>query len=458
MPHALLYAKSLALLLEEVQSGADLTMVRSGLLRVRRFSRSHGVSIELSDGRLTVGDTKLTRPIPGLQRLLLAMSAHRVAQINISAGALPRELLKLAMLLVRPRTTDSETPDIFDELRDAGLWSVQCYPVARASAPEKTDSYADDIALGSSAAITARGAVMAEAVTGALRTNEIGTLASVLGSIVLIESVVTHSELRAAWSAVFESAATREALRALLVALPTCGDAIASAIVVLRRSGDSGAELLLDELLTGASMDGRRACFDALIEIGRGTAKLLAMLEHDQWFVVRNAACLLGAFRSRSSEPELTNALKHDDERVRAAVVSALLLLDTASSRATVRGAIRDSSAEVRRRAVRGFLAEAGTPTSVEKLLSALERETEIDVQLEFLYALGTLATPEAVQKLIRLCSIEGRYRPAEFRIAAAEALASARLAAAVPMLRVMLKDPDQHARAAARHLIRAVS
>ena len=38
----------------------------------------------------------------------LAMSAHRVAQITISAGALPRELLKLAMLLVRPRATESD--------------------------------------------------------------------------------------------------------------------------------------------------------------------------------------------------------------------------------------------------------------------------------------------------------------------------------------------------------------
>ncbi len=458
MPHALLYAKSLSLLLEEVQSGADMMMVRSGLLRVRRFSRSHGVSIELSGGRLTVDDTKLTRPLPGLQRLQLAMSAHGVAQISISAGALPRELLTLAMLLVRPRATESSTPVIFEELRDAGLWSVQCYPVARTSTPEQADSYAEDVGLDSPSAISARGAALMRAAAEALRAHDIAALARVLGSVVAIESAVTHSQLRPAWSAVFDACATREALQGLVTALPTCGDAIASAIVVLRRSGDLGAELLLDELLTGASMDRRRACFDALIEIGRGTAKLLEMLEHDQWFVVRNAACLLGAFRSRSSEPELTNTLKHEDERVRAAVVSALLLLDTASSRATVRGAIRDSSSEVRRRAVRGFLAEAGTPTSVEKLLAALERELELDVQLEFLYALGTLATPDAVQKLIRLCSVEGRYRPPDFRIAAAEALASARLSAAVPMLRVMLKDPDQHARAAARHLIRAVS
>ena len=205
-------------------------------------------------------------------------------------------------------------------------------------------------------------------------------------------------------------------------------------------------------------MDVRRACFDALAEVRRGTDQLLKMLQHEQWFVVRNAACLLGMMRSKSSEPELTATMSHADARVRAAAVTSLLQLDTPSSRATARGAIRDDSPEVRRRAVRGFLAEPGAFANVDKLLQALERETDLDVQIEFLYALGTLATPDAVQRLIRLCSSDGRQRPTDFRIAAAEALASARLGAAVPMLRAMLKDPDIHARAAARHLIRAVS
>jgi HEAT repeat protein len=139
-------------------------------------------------------------------------------------------------------------------------------------------------------------------------------------------------------------------------------------------------------------------------------------------------------------------------------VVTALLQLDTPTSRATVRDAITDPAAEVRRRAVRGFLADPVAASNVETLLEALERESELDVQVEFLYALGTLATPAAVQRLIRLCSTEGKWRPPEFRIAAAEALASARLGASVPLLKAMLTDPDMHARAAARHLIRAVS
>ena len=102
MSQSILYAKSLSLLLEEVQSAADLTLVRSGLLRVRRFSRSHDLRLELIDGTLAINGIRLARPLAGLQRLITAMTAHGVAQINVNAGAVPRELLKLAMLLSRP--------------------------------------------------------------------------------------------------------------------------------------------------------------------------------------------------------------------------------------------------------------------------------------------------------------------------------------------------------------------
>ncbi|MES3036241.1 MAG: HEAT repeat domain-containing protein [Gemmatimonadota bacterium] len=364
MHHSLLYAKSLSLLLEEVQSSDDLTMVRSSLLRVRRFSRSHALALEWSDGRLTINGLKLTRQVSSLMRLTTALQAHGVARLSLGAGAVPRELLTLAMLLARAPAADSEAPTIFEELRDAALWYVQATPAVKG------------------------GIAMADA----------------------------------------------------------------SAL-----AGDD-VDRLIQQLLTSDSMAVRRACFDALTALHRSVDALVPLLQHAEWFVVRNAACLLGAMVAQQAEHALTATLSHTDERVRSAVVTALLQVDTPTSRAAVRGAIRDESPEVRRRAVRGFLAEQGTWGNVDHLLQALERERDLDVQLEFLYALGTLATPDAVQRLIRLCSIEDAHRPAEFRIAAAEALATARLGAAMPLLRAMLRDPDMHARAAARHLIRAVS
>lgn len=458
MSHALLYAKSFSLLLEEVQAASDLTTVRSGLLRVRRFARSHGLTVALANGQLIVDGSALPRPLPALQNLANAMTLHGVGSIVLSAGAVPRELLQVAVLLTQKRHTGGDAPTIFEELRDASLWYVRCHPATRSAATEKPASHASDVALSTAAAIRARGDALSQQAMTALGNRDCTTLAATLASIVAVEGSVLQPDLQAIWSSIFDANATPAAIRSLVNALPTSGASFGDAMAVIKRSGDVGAEILIDELLASESMDVRRACFDALIVTRRGTPRLLTMLDHAQWFVVRNAACLLGAFHSKSSEPELTAALSHKDERVRAAVISALLELDTASSRATVRGAIRDASAEVRRRAVRGFLAESGTSTHSEKLLHALDRETELDVQLEFLYALGTLATPDAVQKLIRLCSANSRHRPADFRIAAAEALASARLSSAVPLLKAMLNDPDHHARAAARHLIRAVS
>jgi HEAT repeat protein len=389
MQHALLYAKSFALLLEEVQSASDMTMVRSSLLRVRRFSRSHGLTLALADEKLSVNGLQLPKPIAALHRLSLTMQHHGVAKLTLSAGAVPRELLKLAVMLSSPRSKDPNAPTIFEELRDASLWSVQASPERRTSSPDASTE--------------------AAAPGGDAQSGEQSRAVATIGS-------------------------------------------------APEAAGEAAAQKLIEQLSTSDSVAVRRACFDALAEMRLGTPQLLTLLDHQQWYVVRNAVCLLGAFRSKSSEPELTAALGHSDERVRAAVVTSLLQLDTPSSRATVCGAIRDESAEVRRRAVRGFLVDHGSPANVDKLLQALERETELDVQIEFLYALGTLATPDAVQRLIRLCSIENSNRPTDFRIAAAEALASARLGAAVPMLRMMLNDPDMHARAAARHLIRAVS
>lgn len=433
-------------------------MVRSGLLRVRRFSRSHGLTLEWGENRLSINGERLPRPVPVLSRLTAAMTVHSVAQINIEAGAVPRELLKIAMLLVRKRTPNAQQPTIFEEIRDAALWNVQAYPVPRTAGPTQGPRHHADVALETAEQIAARTQEFTQEASAALQAKDGATLAGLLGAIAAVEAAVTNASLQPAWTRAFDAIATTDALRAIVVALPTCGNTIGSAMAVLKRAGDAGAEMLIEQLASADSVDVRRACFDALAELRRGTGSLLKLLAHDQWYVIRNAASLLGKFGSKSSEPELTDLMSHDDERVRAAAVTALLALDTATSRATVRNAIKDASPEVRRRAVRGFLADPNAPANSEKLVQALEREKELDVQLEFLYAMGTLASPDAVQRLIRLCSAEGKWRPPEFRIAAAEALATARLGAAVPLLRAMLKDPDIHARAAARHLIRAVS
>ena len=298
MSQPLLFAKSLALLLEEVQTSADLTMVRSGLLRVRRFSRSHSLTMELIDGRLWLDGDRLQHPVPALQRLSQAMQMHGVARVSITAGAVPRELLKLAMVLARRPVKGSDAPTIFEEIRDAALWDVQVYPAARRSHSHHAAEYAADIALESVPKIAERARMHRNGVRAALAEKNVQKLAAAMAALAVIESAVTVREFRDPWTATFDELATSEVLRELVTALPTSGEAFGTALTVLRRAGEPGATILIEQLLKSESMDVRRACFDALAEVRRGTDHLLKMLDHEQWFVVRNAACLLGAMKS----------------------------------------------------------------------------------------------------------------------------------------------------------------
>jgi hypothetical protein len=113
-------------------------------------------------------------------------------------------------------------------------------------------------------------------------------------------------------------------------------------------------------------------------------------------------------------------------------------------------------SAEVRRLAARAFaggvLGAAGDgPSPIARLLSAFDTERDRDALVEQTRALGVVATPDAVQRLIRVAA--GGAQPLPVRLAALEALVLARGAAALPTLRSMRSDRDPGVREAARRL-----
>ena len=91
-------------------------------------------------------------------------------------------------------------------------------------------------------------------------------------------------------------------------------------------------------------------------------------------------------------------------------------------------------------------------------LARTLESEPDDDVRLGIIAALGRLATPAAVQRLIRVCGAGAGEKAASLRIAALEALAIARGGASVPMLRELTRDDQPEVRDAARRLIAGVA
>jgi HEAT repeat protein len=263
----------------------------------------------------------------------------------------------------------------------------------------------------------------------------------------------------ARWTACVGHVITPPSLR--LVAGLLASSAVSHEVLVrvLRRAGNDATSILMQHLTAATSLLARRVLFDVIIELGVGVPVLVAHLQHRLWFVVRNAACLLGALRAPEAETALVAALSHADERVRTAAATALMQLATPSARRALEGAIRDSSSDVRRRALRGLLHGDGQSRSAAVLSEAVDLERDEDVQLEVVSALRELATSFAAQQLSRLCSPSVTAgKSVAFRRAALEALVAVRPTAALPLLRLQSKDRDADVRAFATELLARVS
>ncbi len=459
MADAVSYGKSLTMLVQGIKTGAPEETLRADLVRVRRYARSKPLMLELNDGTLLVDNEPVDALGWGLKPLVEAMQLHDIQRITILEGAVPKELLQLAVLLSRARANMEQPSTVFEEARELALWSVRLIPVARADtvspyadqareynekSPEEIGTIAEGLATKIAAAATAENAQ------------------EVLGALALLhdsEHTAPDMMRQTQWTAAFDKAATPQALALAAGLLPDQTVDGGSLRLVLKRAGDEGAAALIALLPTADDLTKRRMYFDAIVELGKGVSILVEALGAWQWYIVRNAALLLGEMKALDAEGALGRLLSHHDERVRVAVTTALSQFDTPSSRLLVQSAIHDVSAEVRRRAVRLFATIGSGAVSASDLLNAISVEKDSEVQVEILYALGRVASVDAVQKLIRLCSQGGAAdKPASYRIAAIEALTAARRSAALPFLRAMLSDSEPTIRATARSLIESVN
>jgi len=225
----------------------------------------------------------------------------------------------------------------------------------------------------------------------------------------------------------------------------------------LSRAGDDGAEALIEQLTTASSLSDRRTYFNALVRLNTGVPALIHMLGDARWYVVRNAADLLGEMQVAEAETPLADLFRHDDERVRRAAAAALGKLATPRASQLLHQALRDSAPQVRTQAVVGIVA-GKTKQAAAVLGEALEAETDSEVQLAILAALGRLASLDAVQRLIKLAEPEGRLfkkKPVGHRVAAVQALGEARTPLAINALSNLLTDKEKEVRDAAVRAVR---
>jgi HEAT repeat protein len=241
-------------------------------------------------------------------------------------------------------------------------------------------------------------------------------------------------------------------LRGIAQLLPRKRDIAAGLEAVLTRAGAEGADAVIDLLTEESLATDRHVYLDVLPRLQTGVPTLVHMLGDTRWFVVRNAADLLGEMKVKSAESALLPLLQHADDRVRKSAANALINLGTTAGFRAVCEMLQADSPKTRAHAAMA-LSSRRDEKSTAQLRTVLEDEPDTEVQLALLAALGKIATPAAVEQLIRASEPKRRMlerKPTSFRVAAVQALGEARTPAAVAAIAVLREDKEREVREAA--------
>ncbi len=295
-------------------------------------------------------------------------------------------------------------------------------------------------------------AILGRQLETAMKTHRIAQALTIVVGIVRAEQQVSDATRRRQYSIALKRMYSKALLEGVaeLANSPLERD---DALLVLRRAGEDGVEVLLDLLVAAPTIEERRGIFMALTGMKEGTDQLVHMLGHHQWFVVRNVAELAGELALEDAVPALAQQLDHDDERVRKAVALALAKIGSSGAAEPLRRALRDKSPEVRMQAALGVGGRKSSALAMP-LVVAMEEEEDEGVERELMLALGRIGSSAAVQALIKFAQPGGRLfgrKPAGLRATAVEALRLAATPAAVGTLEGLTDDGDKQVRSAAQ-------
>lgn len=293
---------------------------------------------------------------------------------------------------------------------------------------------------------------LVRAAESAARQGNVPVAVEIFHRIVARERRVHDADARRAFMLTVRRLSRSTVLRAVAQGLVRAPERREQELAVLTRTGEDGADALIDQLVHAEERAERRVYFDALLELRAGVPTLLHMLGDARWFVARNAAALLGELGSPEAEQPLSELLHHDDERVRHAATIALMRLGTSRSMPAIEQALHDSAPQIRIQAA-AILVERRAEAKVEPLLRALDSEKDDEVKAAFYLALARFATPDAVERLIAAAQPERglfRKKPVAQRIAAIQALALAGTPSALDALVALQADREREVQQAA--------
>jgi hypothetical protein len=293
---------------------------------------------------------------------------------------------------------------------------------------------------------------------GAFREGDAETLAVAMAGIVKREGAATDANLRRAYGMAARRLAKKPMLAAVAVLLASHREMYDDLFTIFARAGDDGAEALIEQLNAAQSLAERRVYFDSLRKLHAGIQVLIHMLGDSRWYVVRNAADLLGEMAANDAEPKLSELLQHDDDRVRKAAVSALSKMTGAGAVKGLAASLEDGAPGVRMRAA-AALGNAKTSAAANALIKHLEREDVAEVQHACLSSLGKIASGDAIRFLTKAAQPASglfKKKATAYRVAAVRGLGEARTPAAMGALQNLLHDKEKDVREAVFWAVRS--
>ena len=282
-----------------------------------------------------------------------------------------------------------------------------------------------------------------------VRVGKTVAVGDILHGIVVREERLPDGDAKRAYVLAIRRLSKPALLRAVATLIPKKPERREEYVAVLMRTGEDGADAVIEQVTQAPTADDRKRLFEVLAQLDMAVPALKRMLGDSRWFVVRNAADLLGELVAAPAEGALIGLLRHGDDRVRRSATNALLKLGTPEALKGIFEAVSDESPEVRIQAAAALSTRKDGKTSTT-LIRAIEDESDTDVQLAMIAALGRVATADAVQKLVRMAEPDARLfrkKAVNLRVAAVQALGEARTPAALSALRELVGDKDRDVR-----------
>ena len=508
------FAVLLGRLIDLIRSGTGVSADhRAALEALGGLVGPKSMTVRNDGGRLTVENTPIASDTPFVSRLSQQMDAHGIAAIVVAAGAAEIELLHVARAIALSPANYPVNSDAPQRLREAQVASIavvtkeaertvrerrrvrltdafdqlgifaaegEAPPAGEplkaesrdVASPEKVESYDELMRRRASSALTLSSQVgrlqkedgtrldlmnqlesVQHGVTKALRRKEGPQALEAILTLIKQEEEVTGEEARRAYAITLRRILTSEAVQHLAGYL--LDEIYAQDVIrIVRRAGAEGTRIVMNLLATAPTFAERRAYLNALREIEEGADVIAGMLRHQEWFVVRNAADLVGELGIKEAVPLLGQAGDHEDPRVRLSVALALAKIGTPEAVRFLSKPLRDPDRSVRLSVAREIKGRGLGALSM-LLVTAAESEEDAEVLAEYHRALGRIGTPDAVRVLVDLVQPKGLFggrKVADRRVAAAEGLAAAvDSEAARSALRQLVDDRDKGVREIAR-------